>query len=128
MPLSGRFIRVFVATLSEAIWFARGVSSRHPSTYPILFGSNTVRRVFRKHGFWTRSWNREAGEDDIPHTYGNERPCFFDPKNDWRPDMKIAVTIIPWLSLWLFYYEVWRATGTWYGGGTHPTEFDPKED
>ena len=67
-------------------------------------------------------------EDDIPHTYGNERPCFFDPKNDWRPDMKIAVTIIPWLSLWLFYYEVWRATGTWYGGGTHPTEFDPKED
>ena len=66
--------------------------------------------------------------DDIPHTYGNERPCFFHPRNDWRPDMKIALTIVPWLSLWLFYYEVWRATGTWYGGGTHPTEYDPKEE
>ena len=42
--------------------------------------------------------------------------------------MKIALTIVPWLSLWLFYYEVWRATGTWYGGGTHPTEYDPKEE
>lgn len=65
---------------------------------------------------------------DIPHTYGNERPCFFDPKNDWRQDMKIALTIVPWLSLWLFYYEVWLATGTWYGGGTHPTAYDPKAD
>ena len=70
---------------------------------------------------------RSPGEN-IPHTYGNERPCFFDPKTDWRPDLKIALTIIPWLSLWLFYYEVWRATGTWYGGGTHPTEYDAEAD
>ena len=68
---------------------------------------------------------REPG-GDIPHTYGNERPCFFDPINDWRSDMKIALTIIPWLSLWLFYYEIWWATGTWCGGGTHPTEYDPE--
>jgi hypothetical protein len=31
--------------------------------------------------------------------------------------MKIATTIIPWLSLWLYYYEVWHATGEWMGGG-----------
>ena len=65
---------------------------------------------------------------DIPHTYGNERPCFFDPRNDWRPNLKIAFTIVPWLSLWLFYYEVWQATGTWHGGGTHPTEYDTEAD
>jgi hypothetical protein len=36
---------------------------------------------------------------DIPHTYNNERPCFFTPRFDWRPDLKIAVTVIPWLSV-----------------------------
>jgi hypothetical protein len=31
--------------------------------------------------------------------------------------MSIAATIVPWLSLWLYYYEVWLATGAWEGGG-----------
>jgi hypothetical protein len=31
--------------------------------------------------------------------------------------MMIATTIIPWLALWLYYYEVWLATGHWEGGG-----------
>lgn len=70
---------------------------------------------------------REPG-GEIPHTYNNERPCFFTPRFDWRPDLKIAVTVIPWLSLWLLYYEAWHATGVWQGGGTHPTPFDPKKD
>ena len=29
-------------------------------------------------------------------------------------------TIVPWASLWLYYYEVWHATGEWLGGGEHP--------
>ena len=24
----------------------------------------------------------------------------------------------PWLSLWLTFYEMWRVTGAWYGGGS----------
>jgi hypothetical protein len=32
----------------------------------------------------------------------------------------VADYIIPWISCWLYFYEVWLATGTWIGGGTHP--------
>jgi hypothetical protein len=54
----------------------------------------------------------------IPHTYAPDRPCLFHTASrDWRSDMKIANTIVPWLSLWLFHYEVWHATGEWLGGG-----------
>jgi len=60
---------------------------------------------------------RTDGET-IPHTYSPDRPCLFYPGwREWKSDMKIAATIIPWLSLWLYYYEVWQATGEWMGGG-----------
>jgi hypothetical protein len=54
----------------------------------------------------------------IPHSYGNARPCLFYPsRHAWRSDMKLADTVIPWLSLWMAFYEMWHATGEWYGGG-----------
>lgn len=57
----------------------------------------------------------------IPHMYNQERLCLFHPRwHDWRPTMLIAKSILPWASLWLFYYEVWLATGEWLGGGEHP--------
>ena len=60
---------------------------------------------------------RKEGER-IPHTYAPDQPCLFYPAGrEWRSDMMIATTIIPWLSLWLYYYEVWLATGSWEGGG-----------
>jgi len=54
----------------------------------------------------------------IPHSYSLTRPCLFFPSSEsWRSDMKLADKIVPWLSLWLEFYEMWRATGEWYGGG-----------
>jgi hypothetical protein len=38
--------------------------------------------------------------------------------------MLIATTIVPWLALWLFYYEIWRITGKWLGKGAHAWEND----
>lgn len=63
---------------------------------------------------------REPG-GKIPHTYGPDQPCLFFPSREsWRSDMKLADKIVPWLSLWLTFYEMWRATGEWHGGGiTH---------
>lgn len=63
------------------------------------------------------------GEDAVPHMYGQERLCLFLPESqEWQPADPIALTIIPWASLWLFFYEVWHATGEWLGGGVHPEE------
>lgn len=65
---------------------------------------------------------RRKPDECIPHTYKGDHPCLYFPAtNEWRPDRRLADTIIPWLSEWLFYYEVWRAIGEWLGGGVHPT-------
>jgi hypothetical protein len=71
----------------------------------------------------------------IPHTYWNgsgssPRPCLYHPsKGEWRPYNTIATTIIPWLFEWLFFYEIWHATGEWHGGGEHPSgNSKPEED
>jgi len=59
----------------------------------------------------------EAG-GKIPHTFGPTEPCLFYPSDEsWRSDMRLADIILPKLSLWLEFYEMWRATGEWYGGG-----------
>jgi len=55
----------------------------------------------------------------IPHRYPDESLCLCLPE-EWTGERYIADTIIPWTSLWLHHYEVWRITGEWLGGGAHP--------
>lgn len=57
----------------------------------------------------------------IPHRYGDGSLCLYLPgSGEWTPSEPIARTIMPWASLWLYYYEVWYAVGAWKGGGLHP--------
>jgi hypothetical protein len=59
--------------------------------------------------------------EKIPHIYPDYALCLYRPsKGEWNCNMFIAETIVPWVSLWLFYYEVWQATGKWFGEGEHP--------
>lgn len=63
---------------------------------------------------------RHDGER-IPHMHDEERLCLYLPRTgEWTARHLIAETIVPWASLWLLYYETWRATGEWLGGGEHP--------
>src|SRR5262249_54497579 len=65
--------------------------------------------------------HRRQPEEPIPHTYSDDRPCLYLPgTGEWAPEKALACTIIPWLSLWLFFYEAWLVTGAWQGGGVHP--------
>ena len=69
------------------------------------------------------------GKTRIPHTYESNRPCVYLPRSgEWTDQKLIAETIIPWTSLWLFYYEVWLSTGEWLGGGVHLAEGEAKKD
>jgi len=53
-----------------------------------------------------------------PHTFKDKSLCLYYSKHsEWESDDYIADTIVPWISLWLFYYEGWVATGEWHGGG-----------
>lgn len=60
----------------------------------------------------------------VPHMYSDGTLCLYYPKNnEWCYKDSWAETLIPWTSLWLFYYEMWLETGEWLGGGIH---FNPK--
>ncbi len=59
--------------------------------------------------------------DDIPHMYNQKHLCLYQPKyNEFKNSDFLSETIIPWISLWLYYYEQWHITGDWLGGGEHP--------
>ena len=59
--------------------------------------------------------------ETLPHTYTSERLCLYYPGiGEWRGDMLLAKTIVPWISEWLLNYEIWLITGKWCAGGIHP--------
>jgi hypothetical protein len=54
----------------------------------------------------------------IPHVYLGDHPCvYFPTTGEWHSGKLIGNTIIPWLSTWLYFYEVWLVTGKWKGEG-----------
>ena len=56
----------------------------------------------------------------VPHMYSNGSLCLYYPDyGEWKYTDLWADTLIPWTSLWLFYYELWLQTGEWLGGGVH---------
>jgi len=64
---------------------------------------------------------------ELPHVYDQKptRLCLYLPRTyEWQPWMRLDQTIIPWTSLWLFYFEDWLIDGEWRGGGEHPEHRD----
>lgn len=64
---------------------------------------------------------------NLPHVFHGAELCLFRlAYNDWNSNIQLSVSIIPWISEWLFFYEIWLATGEWEGGGEH-TNIEDKE-
>ncbi len=45
---------------------------------------------------------------------------------EWGPHIQIASSVVPWASLWLFYFEEWLVSDDWKGGGEHVSDRDLK--
>lgn len=61
-------------------------------------------------------------DQKVPHTFKRDKNKYEIPLCLHLPDefdgsKTITDTIIPWTIEWLFYYEMWLATGEWLGGG-----------
>lgn len=67
-----------------------------------------------------------ANGDPPPHRFslpGNPLCLFYTKGWEWSGHQYIADTIIPWASEYLLFYELWLATGEWFGGGiAHGTD------
>jgi hypothetical protein len=60
---------------------------------------------------------------NLLHVYQQNPPqlCLYLPRTyEWEPWMRIDQTLVPWTSLWLFYFEEWLSSDDWKGGGEHP--------
>jgi hypothetical protein len=63
------------------------------------------------------------GRSRPPHLHADGSLClYYPPAREWRRDMLLGDSILPWTAEWLLHYEVWLATGKWTGGGIHPYE------
>jgi hypothetical protein len=63
----------------------------------------------------------------LPHVYEQQQPtrlCLYLPgTGEWTPALRLDQTIVPWATLWLYFFEDWLVSGDWKGGGKHP---DPR--
>lgn len=55
-------------------------------------------------------------EGALPHFFHEGALCLHE-RHEWQPDMRIVDTILPWTAEWLAHYEIWLATGQWFGDG-----------
>jgi hypothetical protein len=54
--------------------------------------------------------------EDSPHLYKDKSLCLYHRNNyHWASGKLIAKDILPWTAAWIYFYEVWKQTGTWYG-------------
>jgi len=60
------------------------------------------------------------GHTKLPHVFDGQKSICVHTADQWNPGMLIADTLLPWISQWLYFYEVWSLTGKWLGEGTHP--------
>lgn len=65
--------------------------------------------------------------ESLPHVFDDGTLCLHLEK-EWTSDMLMADTTVPWTSEWLINYEIWKATGVWYGGGEWPPPRTPAPD
>jgi hypothetical protein len=68
-----------------------------------------------------------AGGRKVPHLYSQERRrlCLYLPSSgQWNTGKLLANTLVPWVSLWLLYFEEWLWSDDWKGGGEHPADTD----
>lgn len=66
--------------------------------------------------------------ESIPHRFEDNSLCLH-LEDEWNTSMLMVDTTVPWTSEWLLNYEIWKATGVWYGGGEWPPRRrDPDQD
>ncbi|MCK9209108.1 MAG: hypothetical protein M0P66_18505 [Salinivirgaceae bacterium] len=50
------------------------------------------------------------------HMHSDDRLCLYHKKEfKWSDKESIALKLIPWTIIWIYFYEMWLKTGIWYG-------------
>jgi hypothetical protein len=91
----------------RSIWYSYEIKYRFRENITIFIKDPPIKTEF----------NGKKAE----HLYKDGSLCLFFPKAKEFDSKKLIVDyIVPWIALWLFFYEIWLVTGDWKGGGIHP--------
>ena len=52
----------------------------------------------------------------VPHVYDTGNLCVHD-EHDWAPSLLLVDSIVAWTIEWLLFWELFMATGRWFGDG-----------
>ena len=88
-----------------------------PTEWSHVYAVKVVYRFADRHSECPRVWTISPEiRRDAPHRYSDDSLClFFPPDRSWTPNAYISKTIVPWIALWLAFYEIWLDTDHWYG-------------
>jgi hypothetical protein len=110
---------------------ARGLTWTYRVRPTVLSREYTVRIELERDGIpavFVRSPDLMAlaGGRKIPHVYRDPlRLCLYLPKaKEWTDILRIDQTMVPWATVWLYYFEEWLVSDDWKGGGQHPSPSD----
>lgn len=53
---------------------------------------------------------------NTPHTFKDHSLCLYHKSEfDWNDTKSIAYDLLPWVYMWIYYYELWLEFNEWYG-------------
>lgn len=106
-----------------------------PTELSRKYQTEFILEKFGKCEVWVHGDLKKLDDPNFPHKYDIDkekkrvRICLYHPiKDEWNSKLWLKDTLIPWAIEWLFFYELWLATGKWLGGGEHPTPQDSQEN
>jgi hypothetical protein len=110
-------LHVHVARQRQAVWTGPWRPTEMSATYTLrityVFGLRPIIEII------SPMLALAPGQDHIPHTYDGQKDICVHLRSEWNPGLLIADTIMPWISQWLYFYEIWVVTEKWFGKGTH---------
>lgn len=54
--------------------------------------------------------------EGAPHRWDDRSLCLYHPALfDWHDGLLVADHVVPWVAVWLFFYEEWLDIGVWLG-------------
>lgn len=117
VEVDGTRARAWVDRFDRVHWAGR---MRPSATSP----SYAISVVLEPTGWFTVRCHEKLaladGSKRVPHRYSDDSLCLTHPQfGEWKRDMLLAETVLPWIGWWLRCYETWVRTGEWLGD-EHP--------
>jgi hypothetical protein len=106
-----------ILTRHELVWSGRLSPAEYSHSYEVVISHNLHLAPLV---YVVRPRLEVVTGKHLPHVFALNTLCLHTLSRPWIASRLIADTLVPWASEWLFFYELWLATGgEWFGEGVH---------